>query len=112
MRPRRAEFRVAATGRADQYRGQLCITDAGIDRDSQGRLIVPKQDFVAANGVKSVLGFGCGHVRHPSLVTLFAFTNEIVERSAVEPLAALLDSYRDGTEELLRHGRVFTLFAL
>ncbi|HEY6871513.1 MAG TPA: M24 family metallopeptidase [Geobacteraceae bacterium] len=101
------ETGVAATGRADQYRGMLYIRDAGIDRDSQGRMIVPKQDFVADSGVKTTLGFGSGYARHPTLVTLFAFTNETMESSAVEPMAALLDVYRDVTEELVRQGRLF-----
>lgn len=101
------ETKIAAAGRADQYRGLLYIGDAGIDRDLQGRMIVPKQDFVAANSVKTVLGFGCGYAWHPALVTLFVFTRETIERSAVEPMATILDGYRDGTEELVKQGRVF-----
>lgn len=103
----RWETEVAAAGRADRYRGLLYIADAGIDRDSQGRMIVPKQEFVVVNGVKSVLGFGCGYARHAALLTLFAFTNETVEKTSVEPIVALLDGYRDVTEELVRRGRLF-----
>lgn len=101
------ETKVAATGRADRYRGMLYIRDAGIDRDSQGRMIVPKQEFVAASGVKTTLGFGSGYAGHPTLVTLFAFTDETLERSAMVPMAALLDVYRDVTEEMMRKGLVF-----
>jgi len=101
------EAKVASTGRADRYRGTLYIGDAGTDRDSQGRMIVPRQDFVAASGVRTTLGFGSGYTCHPALVTLFAFTGESIERSVTEPMAALLDIYRDVTEELVRHGRIF-----
>lgn len=101
------QTKVAAAGRMDQYRGLLHIEDAGIDRDVQGRMIVPKQDFVAAHSVKSVFGFGCGYTRHPALLTLFAFTRKNIERSAVEALASLLDDCRDATEELVKQGCVF-----
>jgi hypothetical protein len=101
------EAKVTATGRADQFRGMLYIGDAGIDKDSQGRMIVPKQDFVAASGVKTTLGFGSGYAGHPTLVTLFAFTNEYIEPAVVRPMAILLDRYLNASEELVKQGRVF-----
>jgi hypothetical protein len=102
------ETEVTSTGRADRFRGMLHIGDAGIDRDLQGRMIVPKQDFVAANGVKTTLGFGSGYADHPTLVTLFAFANEYVEPAVVRPLTDLLDRYMNVSEELVKQGRVFT----
>lgn len=101
------ETKVVSTGRADQFRGMLHIRDAGIDRDPQGRMIVPKQEFVGAHGVKSVFGFGSGYARHPTLVTLFAFTNETVERSAVEPFTNLLEAFIASTESLVGQGQFF-----
>lgn len=101
------ETKVVSIGCADQYRGVLYIRDAGIDRDVQGRMVVPKQEFVGANGVKSVFGFGSGYARHPTLVTLFAFTNETVERSAVEPFTNLLEAFISSTELLVGQGRFF-----
>jgi len=101
------ETKVVSIGRADQYRGVLYIRDAEIDRDVQGRMVVPKQEFVGANGVKSVFGFGSGYARHPTLVTLFAFTNETVERSAVEPFTNLLEAFISSTELLVGQGRFF-----
>ena len=102
------ETKVAALGRADQYRGMLYIRDAGIDRDQQGRMIVPKQDFVAENGVRTTLGVGSGYTRHPTLVTLFAFTDETLEVSAVEPVANLLEAFIVSTEPLVGEGRFFS----
>lgn len=101
------ETKVVSTGRADRYRGLLYIGDAGVERDSQGRMIVPKQDFVAANNVRTTLGFGSGYAGHPTMVTLFAFTDEAVERSSVEPLANLLEGFITSTESLVRQGRIF-----
>ena len=102
------EEKVASLGHADQYRGMLYIKDAGIDRDAQGRMIVPKQEFVAGCGVKTTLGFGSGYAGYPVLVTLFAFTNETVERSAVEPFTNLLETFIALTESLVGEGRFFT----
>jgi len=101
------ETKVVATGRADQYRGLLYIRDAATDRDLQGRMIVPKQDFVTANGVKTTLGFGSGYAGHPTLVTLFAFTNEIIEKPVAEPLMDLLEGFISSTESLVGQGRFF-----
>jgi len=101
------ETKVAATGRADRYRGMLYIRDAAIERDSQGRMIVPKQDFVAANGVRTTLGLGSGYSGHPTMVTLFAFTGETIERPVVESLAKLLDGFISSTESLVGQGRLF-----
>ena len=102
------EYRVTATGRADGYRGMLHIKDSAADRDLQGRLIVPMQDFVAENGVKTTLGFGSGYESFPALVTLFAFTNEYIAPAAVKPMATLLDLYISDTKELVKQGRVFS----
>jgi len=76
-------------------------------KDSQERMIVPKQEFVTANGLKTTLGFGSGYASHPTLVTLFAFTNETVERSAVKPITNLLEAFTSSTESLVGKGRFF-----
>ena len=102
------EIKVAATGRADQFRGTLHIQDAAIDRDEQGRMIVPKQDFVAANGVKSVFGFGSGYSNCPSMVTLFAFTNRELSTQALEPFMSQLDCFIRATELLAGQQRFFS----
>lgn len=101
------EAKVTSTGRADRFRGMLYIKDAGIDRDSQGRMIVPKQDFVAVSGVKTTFGFGSGYAGHPTLVTLFAFTNEYIEPAVVRPITTLLDHYMNASEKLIKQGSVF-----
>lgn len=101
------EAKVASTGRADQFRGMLYIRDAGSERDSRGRMIVPKQEFVAASGVKTTLGFGSGYPGHPTLVTLFAFTNETLEKPAVGPVENVLEGFISSTRELVAKERFF-----
>ena len=94
-------------GGADRYAGLLHIRDAASDRDAQGRLIVPMQEFVALHNVRTVLGFGTGYGNHPTLVTLFAFTNETLDREAMAPFAALLQAYLTLSQGLVAQGRVF-----
>lgn len=101
------ESTVASVGRADHFRGVLHIRDAAADRDSQGRMIVPKQDFVAAYGVKSVFGFGSGYVSRPVLVTLFAFTREELAEDAPALLTDMLEQFTASTDVLARQGRFF-----
>jgi hypothetical protein len=101
------EKRITATGRADRYCGRLYIRDAAIDRDSHGRMIVPKQDFVAAHGVKSVFGFGSGYGNYPSLATLFAFANEELTEHALEPFTDLLEAFVSSTGALVGEERFF-----
>ena len=94
-------------GGADRYAGLLHIRDAASDRDAQGRLVVPMQEFVALHNVRTVLGFGAGYGNHPTLVTLFAFTNETLDREAMAPFAALLQAYLTLSQGLVAQGRVF-----
>lgn len=100
-----AAFAGACPGR---YTGTLRIRNAASDRDEEGRMIVPVQEFVTAHRVTTVLGFGESYGGHPGLLTLFAFTNETIERSVAEPLALLLAAYRDVTERFMAEGRVFS----
>jgi hypothetical protein len=85
----------------------LYIRNAGTDRDEQGRMIVPVQDFVAVHGIRPVLGYGSGYKNHPTMVTLFAFTREDIEKAQVEQLAVLLKAYVSISAELVRQRRIF-----
>ncbi len=98
---------VDGKGYADQFSGLLLVRDAESDIDGLGRKIVPRQDFVVENLVKSVVGFGGGYDDYPSLVTLFLFTNEHLDRTVVEPFAPVLDIFTEKTTKLLRRGDVF-----
>lgn len=99
---------IVAKGRADGYPGMLYINDAGIDKDEQGRMIVPRQEFVAENNVKTVVGFGDGYSNHPTIAALFAFTNETLSESTVKPFASLLETYISISKELVGNERIFS----
>jgi hypothetical protein len=99
---------IVAKGHADKYSGMLYVNHAGIDKDEQGRMVVPRQEFVAENNVKTIVGFGSGYSNHPSFVTLFAFTNEIQSESMMKPFASLLEIYLSVSKELVENGRIFS----
>lgn len=96
-----------SSGGTDRFRGMLYIRDAASDRDSQGRMIVPKQDFVREYGVKSVFGFGSGYPNCPSPVTLFAFTEQALGADSLAPFTGLLDAFIATTAPLAEQGRFF-----
>ena len=98
---------MASLGGADRYRGTLHIGDAGSERDGQGRMVVPRQEFVVGNGVKSVFGLGSGFPAYPSLVTLFAFTDEELPPDALAPCAGLLELFISSTASLVGQERFF-----
>lgn len=97
-----------AKGRADQYSGMLYVNHSGSDKDEQGRMIVPRQEFVAENNVRTTLGFGSGYSNHPTVVTLFAFTNEILNESMMKSFTALLEAYLEKTRGLVEKGRILS----
>lgn len=99
---------IVARGRADEYSGMLYVENAGIDKDELGRMIVPRQDFVAENNVRTALGFGAGYAHHPTIVTLFAFTNEILSESMMKPFGSLLEAYISISKELVGKGRILS----
>lgn len=99
---------LSAPGRAASFRGTLHIPDAATDRDPQGRMAVPAQDFVAKHGVKTAFGFGAGYARAPALVALFAFAGERVDLPRAGPIPGLLDGYLRATEGLVERGAIFS----
>lgn len=101
------ETSVVARGRADEYKGTLYIEHAATDKDEQGRMIVPRQDFVAENNVKTVLGFGSGYPNSPTIATLFVFTKDVLDGTKVEPFASLLQTYVEISKELVGRGSIF-----
>jgi hypothetical protein len=99
---------IVAKGHADEYSGMLYVKHAGIDKDEQRRMVVPCQEFVAENNVKTVLGFGGGYSNHPAFATLFVFTNEILSESMMKPFVSLLETYISISKELVGNGRIFS----
>ena len=84
----------------------LYVEDAVTARTSDGFNIVPDQDFVAANGIKTVLGLG-GAYLNSSIVTVILFTNEIIPRRTVEKFMPLINTFKVATMKLVSEQRMF-----
>lgn len=104
----RWEQQVAPLGHADGHSGMLYVRDAALDRDEEGRSVVPAQAFVTNNAVRTVIGCGTGYSCHPALATLFVFTAEHLERPRVEPFSLLLQAYKAMSEPLVAAGSIFS----
>lgn len=98
---------IVANAHADEYTGMLYVNHAGMDKDELGRMVVPRQEFVTENNVKTALGFGSGYSDHPTIITLFAFANESLNKTAMEPFSALLQDYLSVSGVFLKSGRIF-----
>ena len=84
----------------------LYVEDAATARTSDGFNIVPDQDFVAANGIKTVLGLGGAYLNR-SIVTVILFTNAIIPRRTVEKFMPLINTFKVATMKLVSEQRIF-----
>jgi hypothetical protein len=99
---------MAGAEQTGKYSGMLYVRDAAVDRDDLGRMVVPRQEFVAEYGVKTALGFGAKYPNYPAMGILFTFTDEILTRSEAEPFARLLEAYLSHSEKLVGNGAIFS----
>jgi hypothetical protein len=88
------------------FNGLFYVDDAASARDTQGRLIIPAQDFVAEEGVKTVFGMG-GFYPDNTLVVIVVFAREHLRRSQVERLASLVTLFKGETFGLVRARKFF-----
>ena len=84
----------ALTGRvlAGGWYGIFSVKDARSSLDSARRHIIPAQDFVAEQQIKSVWGIG--------VATLISFTREELDRSRVEALVSASRMFRPEARQL------------
>lgn len=87
--------------------GVFRVADAGKDKDSQGRMIIPAQDFVRKYGVKTVFGFGGGYLGSPTFFTTIIFTNEVIPESTVQHFMVQANKFKTATMKMVDAGRLF-----
>jgi hypothetical protein len=98
------EFIVKSMGRMAVL---FYVPDAKSYRDDQGRLVIPAQDFVAEQGVRTVFGAG-GAFADGSLCVWLTFTTESIERSVVERFLPVLSYLKTPSIPLLGRGAIFS----
>jgi len=82
------------------------VSDAAHSQDQQGRNLVPAQDFVSANGVKTVFGVGGGYMNGTFVTTIF-FTKELIDKAVAEQLPTLITAFKTATLNAVMAGRFY-----
>ena len=86
--------------------GVFFVADAAEARDDEGRLLIPAQEFVAAESVKSVFGMG-GAYGDGMLAVIILFTREKLSRSRIDRLTPLISLLKSETARLVADGKLF-----
>lgn len=84
------------------------VADAGTTVDEQSRNVIPMQDFVAAQGVRTVFGAGgsYGYDTNSILVCIF-FTKEEIPKETAQMFEGLVERFRVATKGLRKSNRIF-----
>jgi len=81
------------------------VDDAGTAETEDHFKIIPSQDFVAANGVKTVLGLG-GSYLGGSFMTLILFTREAIALEQVSKFTPLVHTIKSATMSLVMNHKI------
>ena len=82
------------------------VPDATTFRDPSDRLVIPAQDFVKQNGIKTVFGVG-GAYAVGCICTLLCFVAETLDRSVVDKFLPLINFFKQATTRPVMDGRFF-----
>jgi len=84
----------------------LYVEDAATTRTHDGFHLVPDQEFVASNGIKTAIGLGGAYLNR-SIVTALLFTNEVIPRRTAETFMPLINTFKVATMKLVAEQRIF-----
>jgi hypothetical protein len=82
--------------------GLFYVSDAATEVDQKGRKVIVAQDFVSANGVRTVFGFGSGYEGMKTFSVMILFLRETLDKAKAEQVASTMASFRDSTVDLAR----------
>jgi hypothetical protein len=82
------------------------VPDAATFRDHDNRLVIPAQDFVSQNGVKTVFGVG-GAYANGYICTILCFVSETLDRSVVDRFLPIINFFKQATTSAVMKGRLF-----
>ena len=91
-----------------EWSGLFHVPDAKTTKDQKDRFIIPAQDFVSEQDVKTV--FGVGGSYGDANQTLFAailFTKENIPKDVAEKFLPLVTTFKSGTTEMVKTGTMF-----
>ncbi|HET7746746.1 MAG TPA: hypothetical protein VFM29_05570, partial [Vicinamibacteria bacterium] len=100
-----------ATGVVTQVVGTVAgvfyVDDARSAVDAAGRKVIAAQDFVAAQGIRSVFGFGGAYTARGVFVAVVLFAREQVSRRQAEMFMPLVNIFKAVTMRAAIRGAVF-----
>ena len=88
------------------FNGVFFVDDAATAQDNLGRKIIPAQDFVEEQGVKTVFGMG-GFYPDNTLIVIIVFARERLTRTHVERFTSLISLIKGETFGLVRARKIF-----
>ncbi|MEA2753229.1 MAG: hypothetical protein QOI41_7372 [Myxococcales bacterium] len=89
------------------FNGLFFVDDAATARDNLGRLVIPAQDFVEEQDVKTVFGMG-GFYPDNTLIVIIVFARETLRRSQVERFTSLISLFKGETFGVVRARKFFS----
>lgn len=89
------------------FSGVFHVPDARSAADDLGRKVIPAQDFVAAQGIKSVFGCGALYPLSSVMMALILFTRESLPRSSADAFGPLASSFSSETMRLVQSRKFF-----
>jgi hypothetical protein len=84
----------------------LYVGDARTACTEDGFKVVPDREFVAANGVRTVVGLGGAYLNR-TIVTVILFTDELAPQAAVEKLMPLIHAFKVATMRVVMQNKIF-----
>jgi hypothetical protein len=88
--------------------GVFHVSDAGTEVDSLGRKIIAAQDFVEAEGIKTVFGVGGCYLGTSLFFTTIIFLRESLEKIKARRFMLQANKFKTGTLNLVDEGRIFS----
>jgi hypothetical protein len=82
------------------------VPDATTFRDHANRLVIPAQDFVSQNSVKTVFGVG-GAYANGYICAVLWFVTETLDRTVVDRFLPVINFFKHATTESVMNGRLF-----
>jgi hypothetical protein len=95
------------TSRATAFAGLFYVPDAATAVDGAGRKLIPAQDFVKQEGIRTVFGAGGLFLSVDSFLAVLAFSREKVEQNVANQLPPLASAFAASTSHLFSRGTIF-----
>lgn len=91
-----------------QIGGVFYVEDAKTEVDTRGRKIIAAQDFVEAEGVKTVFGIAGGYIGGAAFAVTIIFLREVISKEFAERFLSSIIRFKTNTNNLMNSGKLFS----